>query len=444
MDAFWPTFQRRNQAPPDYIGDTATKQSVRMAQPQRVVLPLQDVPENPFEVFVNTGDTVTAGQKVGTIGKAPEHIAVHSPIAGEVTAIIPMPHPLVHEVNSVRISADGTESQAPMQPFRDSGLSDVGEFFREKGIPLDYKYFATIATILVNATEFEPYLCSKERLILEETEKFSQGLTILLENSGADKLIIVVEKGKSSLVSVVRSLCNRIPAAVIEEVNQPLPDTIEAMIRQKALMRGIVKDKVTAIDRTIVIEPYIAVAVYDAFVLGIPFMEQLVTVAGSGIQTLQNMWIKIGTQLSDIIQQAGGNVSNVRRVTLGGPIMGRPQPMLDAPLIKKARGVFAAVALAFDEERKSRFYKRCACVRCGKCVDVCPARIPPNLIADLVEHKRFGEAEELGLYSCLECGLCYYVCPSIIPLVELLKLGKLNSKGRDSLLIFNSYRTLWT
>ena len=124
--------------------------------------------------------------------------------------------------------------------------------------------------------------------------------------------------------------------------------------------------------------------------------------------------------------------------------MGRPQPSLDAPLIKKSRGIFAAVALVFDEERRSRFYKRSPCVRCGKCVDVCPAGITPNIIADLVEHKRMDEAAEFGLFSCLECGLCYYVCPSMIPLVELLKLGKLNSKGRESLLIFNSYRTLYS
>ncbi len=149
----------------------------------------------------------------------------------------------------------------------------------------------------------------------------------------------------------------------------------------------------------------------------------------------------MGTLLVDVIEFAGGNIENTRRVTIGGALMGRPQFSLEVPVIRKTRGIYAAIALTFQEERKSKFYRRGPCIRCGKCIDVCPASLVPNHLAELIEHRHFEEAEEQGLFSCLECGLCYYVCPSIIPLVELVKLGKLKLKGRDSLLIFNSYKT---
>jgi electron transport complex protein RnfC len=442
LDAFWLTFQRRKTEPPDFAEDAARKKSVRMKIPETVVLPLQDAPDDPFEVFVNAGDRVKSGQRIGIMGKAPEHIAVHASISGEVTEVKPMLHPLGHHASSVVISSDGEEEKADMKPFSEAGLSDVFEFFREMGIPLDYSSINSVSTLLINVTEFDPYISSKERIILEEGEKFTEGLKVFLKASGAKKAVIVIEKKQTSLNSALKDTCRKIPEAEIHEADRPYPDTIQELIRQKVLFENKDVKKDSGADTTMVMEPGIAVAVYNAYFLGIPFTQQLVTVAGSGIQTQQTMWVKCGTPLLQIILQSGGNVSSLGRVTLGGTLIGIPQHSLEVPLIKKARGLFVAVALVFDEHRRSRFYQRSPCVRCGKCVDVCPACIIPNMVADFIENRRFDETEELGIFSCLECGLCYYVCPSQIPLVELIKLGKVKLKGSASLLTLNSYRTL--
>ncbi|MFC1592336.1 RnfABCDGE type electron transport complex subunit C, partial [Thermodesulfobacteriota bacterium] len=433
MDAFWPTFKKRVQMPPCQREATAGKPSTRMPDPEGVVLPLQDVLQDEFEVSVDNGQTVRQGQKIGSIGKPPEHVAVHAPIAGEVAAVMLMPHPLVQQVTAIRIASNGSGARQDASPFSESGSSDRLEFFRDMGIPLDYKVIKDLATLLINVTEFEPSVSSKETLVIEEQEKFISGIKLLLEVSRAEKAVIVCESGNARLSAVLDEVCRAVAGASVQQVSRPYPDTVHELLRQRRLGGGASGPDLYGVA---VVEPGIVVAVHDAYYCGQPFIEQLVTVVGSAVRTPQNMWVKTGTMIKDIIQQAGGNTENPRRVTLGGPLMGRPQYSLDAPLIKKARAVFVAAAIAFDEERKSRFYKRCPCVRCGKCVDVCPSGIMPNILADLVEHRRFDEAERLGLFSCLECGLCYYVCPSMIPLVELLKLGKLNSKGRDSLLIF--------
>jgi len=183
-------------------------------------------------------------------------------------------------------------------------------------------------------------------------------------------------------------------------------------------------------------------AIYRAWSSGDPFIERLITVAGSGIKNSQNTWVKIGTPLAHIIQCSGGSPSRLGRVAVGGPLMGIPQHSLGVPLVKKARGVFAAVAFLFDEHRKSRFYKRIPCIKCAKCVDVCPASIIPCVIAGLVDNKLFNDAEQWGVFNCIECGLCEYVCPSRIPLLELIKLGKVSLRGAGCLLTLSNLEAL--
>jgi electron transport complex protein RnfC len=115
--------------------------------------------------------------------------------------------------------------------------------------------------------------------------------------------------------------------------------------------------------------------------------------------------------------------------------MGAPQHSLDTPLVKKAKGIFAAVAFLFDEHRESRFYRRVSCVKCAKCVDVCPVSLVPSMLGTLVEHARLDDAAQWGVFRCVECGLCEYVCPSRIPLLELMRLGKYRIKGDAALLV---------
>jgi electron transport complex protein RnfC len=183
-------------------------------------------------------------------------------------------------------------------------------------------------------------------------------------------------------------------------------------------------------------------AVYEALELGQPFIRQLVSVAGSAVPTPHNIWVYAGTALADILTYAGVGFPFAGRVALGGPMMGGSRYSLKAGIGKRVRGLYAASGLLLADERKSRFYQSCACVRCGKCVEVCPSGIAPIAIAEQVKFHDLTRALEAGLLSCLECGLCVFVCPSQLPLVEMIKLGKLQTKGRESLLVYNIFKTL--
>ena len=443
MDGFWPTFTRRKQNPPDLSGDSGNKQSVKMQTPEKVVLPVQDTPEDAFQILVTRAEKVKTGQKIAVIGKPPNHVAVHSSICGEVTATIPMLNTLGYHVNCVRIDADGRDLHAGNTLFKETDSSELSVFLRDMGIPLDYNSLKSASVLLINATEFEPSITSRYRLMMEEGEKIVGGLKILLKASCADKVVIAVEKNQVALKSCLFDISRKVFGLEVKEVDLPLPDTLDEVIRQKEVFDKNNKKGKLSFGATFILDPSLIAAVFDACEHGSPYIEQLLTVTGSGIKTYRNFWVKTGTPLSWIIQQAGGNMNNLGRVTLGGPMMGIPQFYQDVPLIKRARGVTAEVALVFEEGRRSRFYKKASCVRCGKCVDVCTAGIQPGLIAEYVEHKRIDDAEELGILSCLECGLCYYVCPSMIPIVELIKMGKIKVKGKDALLTSKTYKTLY-
>jgi electron transport complex protein RnfC len=305
------------------------------------------------------------------------------------------------------------------------------------GIPLNYRHLMAresgVSCLIINATEFEPFLTSRHLLLKEHGNEVASGLKVLMEACSVKQAVVVVENTNTSLVEPFKKTGQGTLDITVKGVAQPYPDTAPWLLGEKyAKAQG----QVMSIDLSSLF------AINNAWVSGLPFTEQLVTIAGSAIRDPQNAWVKTGTPLSSIITHAGGDLSRVGRVSLGGPLMGIPQHTLDAPLIKKAKGVFAAVAFLFDEHRESRFYKQTPCVKCAKCVDVCPASLVPATIADFVNNKLLDDAQEWGVFHCVECGLCEYSCPSRIPLLDVMRLGKVLLKGENCLLGRNVFGAL--
>lgn len=436
MDGFWPTFQRRAPMPAVDGRGAAELPSQRLETTARVILPIQDQPGDPCAVLVAEGDSVRIGQKIGYIGTPPAGIAVHASIAGRVAAVQPQMHPLGQPVQSIVIEATGEAARVDPVPFAQHG-SDAATFCREMGIPLDHDAIDACETLFVNATEDEPVLGSVERLLVEQTAACCRGLHVFAEQAGMRRIIVLVEKGRSALREAARELCADLPGAAISERAAPVPATAAQLLRIRRQTGGHSRK---ARLPSLMIGPVTLVALERAFEQGIPWIEQLITLCGSAVERPQNLWVPTGTPLDLILGHLGVDMEILGRVTMGGVMMGLPLTQTDVPVIKNARGIVASVALSFDEHHWSRFYRRSDCVRCGKCNDICPAGIPPFQLGALVEHRRFDEAVELGLFSCLECGRCFYVCPAMIPLPELIQLGKMRVSGTESLLIPASYR----
>jgi electron transport complex protein RnfC len=450
VDGFLPTFTRRLLTPPALKGFTLDRPSSRAGIPERVIIPLQDVPDAPFDIMVKTGDFVRSGQKVGLMGKPPACISAHATTSGKVDHTGPLPHPLGFKAHSVSILPNGEDEQDKLIPLDDMGLSGdrekLFEGFRDMGVPLNYSLLYAsgfkISRLLINATEFEPYITSRHQLIKERGQNLMDGLRVLAGACSASRILILIEKEQASLARLLGQATKNIPGLIIKSVARPYPETANGFLARKLFSKNSIFRSPAVPADIMAVDISSLLAVYNAFFSGLPHTEQLITVAGSGVKFPQNVWVKTGTPLTHIITHAGGSPSCLGRVSLGGPLMGIPQHSLEPPLIKRAKGLFAAVAFLFDEHRRSRFYKKTPCIKCGKCVDVCPVSIIPNLVADYVDNEHLEDAERFGVFRCVECGLCEYVCPSRIPLLEILKLGKVMLKGEESLLARTNLETL--
>jgi electron transport complex protein RnfC len=441
VDGFLPTFTKRKLLPPTYREATWDKPVSRVGEPERVIIPLQDSPGASHQVAVKEGEEVTAGQKLGAMGEAPACLSVHASISGTVEQIAPLTHPLGFQALSVSIASNGKNGACESSPLNAGDQAGNGQKVLERlqgmGIPLNYGHLMASASgvscFIINATEFEPFLTSRHLLLKEHGNEVAAGLKVLMEACSVKRAVVVVENTHTSLVEPLKKTGQETANITVKGVAQPYPDTAPWLLGEKyAKAQG----QVMSVDLSSLF------AINKAWVSGLPFTEQLVTIAGSAIRDPQNAWVKTGTPLSSIITHAGGDLSRVGRVSLGGPLMGIPQHTLDAPLIKKAKGVFAAVAFLFDEHRESRFYKQATCVKCAKCVDVCPASLVPATISDFVNNKLLDDAQEWGLFHCVECGLCEYSCPSRIPLLAIMKLGKVLLKGENCLLGRNIFAAL--
>ena len=214
MDGLLPTFTRRNLSPPGFTEATWDKEVSKIADPSRVIIPLQDRSGASHEVTIKEGDEVLAGQKIGTSGNPPAFLSVHASISGAVEQISPMPHPLGFDALSVAIVSNGRDDHLDHIPLNQRGFAGnkqkMFEGFQEMGIPLNYQLFFSqglrVPCLLVNATEFEPYLTSKYVMIREHAQDLIAGLCTLMEACSASQAVIIVEKSKSLLRITIMSI----------------------------------------------------------------------------------------------------------------------------------------------------------------------------------------------------------------------------------------------
>ena len=161
-----------------------------------------------------------------------------------------------------------------------------------------------------------------------------------------------------------------------------------------------------------------AYAIYDAVYNRRPLTDRIVTVTGKGLSNPGNFRIKNGTSLDDIIKFAGGLPEDTGKIIAGGPMMGRAISSLEASATK---GLSGLVILSESESLRKPTQP---CIRCARCVSVCPMGLEPYLLMLQADVKKWDDMAANGVMNCLECGCCAYTCPSHRPLLDMIKLGK--------------------
>ncbi len=410
-----------------------------MPLPKQVVIPLSQHTGAPAKPVVAVGDEVKTGtliaEQVGLIS-AP----VHSSITGKVKAIEPWVHPVMPKpVKAIIIEAKEGEGdeldpsiKANPNPFKRTP-KEIKDIIRAAGIVgLGGAAFPTtvkitppegvkIDTLILNGAECEPFLTADDRLMREKPEDIIKGAKILANVLGLDKAFIAIEHNKPQAISKMSEAAARVwPAAQVLPVKTKYPQGAEKQLISAILKREVPKGGLPFMVGVVVQNTGTAYAVWEAVSANKPLYERVVTVTGPGINLAKNLLVRIGTLASDIIEFCGGLKPNTTKFIAGGPMMGIAQSSDKVPVIKGTSGML------FLNDKKKIFStpNEVNCIRCGKCVGVCPMKLIPCEIARMGEYESLEQAENWGILDCIECGSCAFVCPSGRRLVQWIKYGK--------------------
>ncbi len=399
--------------------------------PNLVIIPLSQHTGAPSEPIVEPGEDVKAGQKIAE-AKGFVSVPQHASISGKIREIIDYPHPtLGRRVPSFVIESDGKDEWIDFEKREPSNLSreEIIETIKDAGVVgLGGAAFPThvklsppsdkpIDTLIINGAECEPYITCDHRMMLEKTEEILEGLKIVKKLLTPKRCIIGIEANKPDAIE--RFLKARKDSEVevfALKVKYPQGDEkqmIEALLGREVPSGGLPMDVGVVVQNVGTIY-----SIWEAVTYRKPLVERVITVTGKGIKKPSNLKVRIGTLIKDLINECGGYSDSVGRLIMGGPLMGISQYTDEVPVVKGTSAILVHTAEETSIE-PSR-----SCIRCARCVDVCPVRLLPAELAKLAERERFEECKELGVLDCRECGCCSYVCPAKINLVHLIKYAK--------------------
>jgi electron transport complex protein RnfC len=419
---------------PKYNKELASGKAIKQAAlPQRIVVPLSQHIGAPAKPEVAVGDEVKRGQVIGSTSGFVSS-PVHSSISGKVVAIADFPSAVGRMVPSIVIESDGRDEAVPFKEnpdYLNLGADDIKNIIRDAGIvgmggaafPTNVKLSPPkekkIDTVIINGAECEPYLTADHRLMVEHASEVVEGLKIIMKSLGVSEGHIGIEVNKPDAIEAVNSAVSGEANIKVWPLEIKYPQGAEKMLI-RAIKEREVPSKGLPMDVGVVVQNVgTALAVFNAVRYGKPLIERVVTITGNGIKETANMNIRIGTLMSEVVEQCGGLVEDAVKVIAGGPMMGFAQWTLDVPVVKGTSGI---LVLSGAEYVSSDDYR--ACIRCGSCIDVCPMGLNPSMLSILAEKGFYEEAKEYNLFDCFECGSCAYVCPSRRPMVQFIRLAK--------------------
>jgi electron transport complex protein RnfC len=401
--------------------------------PDRVYIPLSQHIGAPCVPLVVTGDEVKKGQKIG-MAKGFVSAPIHASVSGTVVGIELIEHPGGSFVPCIIIENDRKEewddSIAPHENPAALEPEELRSIILEAGIvgkggatfPTHVKYAPvegkSVDTVILNGVECEPYLTTDHRLMLERSEKIVAGLGYIMRSVGCDRGIIAIEENKMDAVAVMEKAAATVENITIVVLREKYPQGSEKQLIYACTGREVPVGGLPLAVGVIVNNVGTASALADAVELGIPFIERNVTVSGPGIRNPANYRVRIGTLFSELIEQSGGYNGEVEKIIAGGPMMGKTVFSDGCPVVKGTSGI---VLFTRKEQQTGREYP---CVRCAKCIDVCPAFLEPTSLARMAKRKAWEDAEKSDVMSCIECASCVYACPAQIPLIQHIRRAK--------------------
>jgi electron transport complex protein RnfC len=281
-------------------------------------------------------------------------------------------------------------------------------------------------TLLINACECEPFITCDYRVMLEWTWQFLAGVRLAARAFDAEKVYIGIEDNKPEAIKAVNAAiaqCGDLGEFKVVPVKTKYPQGGERQLIRSVLKRTVPAGSIPPTIGVCVLNVATCAAMAEAVVTGNPLTHRVVTVTGRAINRPGNYYAPIGMSVAELIDHCGGVTKEAAKVVLGGPMMGFAVADLSTPLTKTSGSL---LFLTEQEVTKAKFEKKVTpCIRCGRCLTVCPEHLNPTKIAHAVKHSRIDMAQDYYMSACIECGCCSYVCPANIELTGYIKTGKL-------------------
>lgn len=419
--------------PPGYKEATAHLKVEKAAEPTVVYIPLQQHIGAPCQPLVKVGDRVTVGQRIGEpqgFVSAP----VHSSVSGTVKAINMIPNTIGGEVQAIVIESDGLNEVDPsIRPYgkiedlkpeeiiaaiKDAGIVGMGGATFPTHVKLSIPPDKKVDTFILNGAECEPYLTADHRLMLENPDDIIYGLLAMMKAVNVENGFIGIEDNKPDAIESMKKAAEKYPNIKVVGLRTKYPQGAEKQLIYACTGREVPSGGLPADAGAIVNNVATAAQVAKTLKTGMPLIERITTVTGSAIANPKNLLMKIGVPIKEVIEQCGGYSKTPGKIIMGEPMMGFAQHSTDVVITKGGSGV-----LVFDEE-EARIPDPEQCIRCGKCVEICPVNLQPLTISAYSLRNMHEHAEKYRALDCIECGSCSFICPSKRPLLQSIRVSK--------------------
>jgi len=401
--------------------------------PSQLVIPLNQHIGAPPKLLVAKGDKVLKGQPLAE-PKGMVSVGVHAPTSGLISDISdhPIPHPSGMAARCITLIPDGDDRWIEHQGidnFREHSSAALLEIIRSAGIaglggagfPSAVKLNARqpISTLIINATECEPYITADDMLMRERPEDIVEGIKILSFILGEpDEILIGIENNKPKAYDALEPYLKGTNIELVEfETRYPSggEKQLIQILTGKEVPHGGLPANIGIVCQNV----GTTYAIQQAITRGEPLISRVTTVTGKACSTNRNYQTLIGTPISHLLEYNHFDQSECSRLVMGGPMMGFTLENPDIPVIKTTNCILAPNKTELPEPPLAQ-----ACIRCGMCAEACPASLLPQQLFWHAQSKNYDKLEAQNLFDCIECGACSYVCPSNIPLVQYYRASK--------------------
>jgi Na+-translocating ferredoxin:NAD+ oxidoreductase subunit C len=428
------TFKKGGVHPPENKL-SAGKAIEILPPPASVFIPVAQHIGAPATPVVSRGDTVKVGQ---VIAKSSSFVStnIHSSVSGKVKKVDFQADSSGYPKQGIFIDVDGDEwideidrsdelkkafdlsGQEIVKKIQEAGIVGLGGATFPTHVKLVPPKGMKADVLLINGVECEPYLTSDHRLMLEKADEILVGTQLLMKALNVEKAVVGIENNKHDAIQKLTEKAKEYKGISVTALKVKYPQGGEKQLIKAVTDREVPSGGLPIAVGAVVSNVGTAFAVYEAIQKNKPLFERVVTITGKAVSKPSNFLVRVGTPTSVLVEAAGGLPENSGKVISGGPMMGRAIASLDVPVTKGTSGI-----LLMEKEESKRGESN-PCIRCSRCVGVCPMGLEPYFLRVVSEKQLFDRAEENRIMDCIECGSCSYTCPSNLPLLDYIRFGK--------------------